>query len=329
MALTIGLNIFDRLHHGHRFLIEKLRNMPNPVVGITDGDLISKNLELREIIQPVDFRERNLRDYLATANHLEHISVAEFSSYKDLLNIEDKCTFVLFDGPCCKEIEIRALAIRFKQMGIKDELVKLTPVRALDGGKISSARIRKGEIDREGNPLRGTTEPARKLPESNRDGLKSPKGELFSVRDGRPEVAVVKKLEKEEPPCVIAVGDVTSVTLIREGFTPDVCVVDGITKRGSYDAQLVGEKEYVIYNPPAMLYPEAWSTMATALEDGYRSIITVEGEEDLMGFPAVLLAKEGSVMLYGQPDEGIVWVPVTEDNQRIANEFLQMMPIIE
>ena len=38
--------------------------------------------------------------------------------------------------------------------------------------------------------------------------------------------------------------------------------------------------------------------------------IVVEGEEDLATLPAILYAPPGSVVVYGQPDEGSVLVKV-------------------
>jgi uncharacterized protein (UPF0218 family) len=55
----------------------------------------------------------------------------------------------------------------------------------------------------------------------------------------------------------------------------------------------------------------------------------VDGEEDLMGFPAVLLAPNGSTVLYGQPDVGIVWIPVNDQTKKITRDLLEEMPIIE
>ncbi|MFW9918582.1 MAG: DUF359 domain-containing protein [Candidatus Thorarchaeota archaeon] len=328
MKMTLALNLFDRLHRGHQILIERLRDMPNPVAGITDGELVSSSLELSQIIQPVDVRVQNLEIYLRKEELSDLIDTKIISSYTDLLQIEGTCKFLLFEGPCCAEIEENALNIRKDRLGIEDEVTTLKPVRALDGDKLSSARIRLGEIDRNGSRLKGTTEHPRRLPDVSRAGLQTPKGEVFSVNEGKPEIAVVEKLLVEKPKCVIAVGDVTSETVISEGFIPDICVVDGITKRGVYPIDISADKEYTIYNPPAAIYPEAWSAMATALEDEGKSLIYVEGEEDLMGFPAVLLAELGSVMLYGQPNVGIVWVPITAENQAIAREFLEQMPLI-
>lgn len=328
MTTTLALNLFDRLHRGHHILLDRLRDMSNPVAGITSGELVSDTLELAQIIQPVDIRVRNLQKYLNEEGLGDVIDIKVIVSTEDLLRIEGKCQFLLFEGPCCADLEETALNIRWERLGIKDRITTLKPVRALDGDKLSSARIRLGEIDRNGAPLKGTTEHPRRLPDNSRMGLQSPKGEVFSVKEGKPEVEVTKRLNHEQPACVIAVGDVTSETIIEEGFIPDVCVLDGITKRGVYRTDISADTKYTIYNPPAVIYPEAWSVMATALSDGGKSLIMVEGEEDLMGFPAVLLAELGSVMLYGQPDVGIVWVQVTEENKRLARSFLEQMPII-
>lgn len=328
MAGTWALNLFDRLHMGHHILLDRLSDMPNPVAALTNDSLISKDLEIAQVIQPIEIRKAVLEDYLKTNDLARIIEIAVLSAPEDLLEIPGETTFLMFDGPCCAEIEEHVLELRMKKLGIKDTFERIKPVRALDGDKMSSARIRMGDIDRKGRPLAGTNEHPRRLPDENRGLLKNPKGVVYSTGEGRPEVAVIKRLHEENPPCVIAVGDVTSATLIAEGYTPDVCVIDGITKRGRFDEKPMAEIEYIVYNPAAMIYPEAWSTMDTAIHDNMKSLIVVEGEEDLIGFPAVLLAKDGSVMLYGQPDVGIVWVPVTEENKRISRELLENMPII-
>lgn len=328
MTETWALNLFDRFHRGHRILLDRLVDMPNPVAGVADITLMSKTLELPQIIQPLGLREQRLSEYLESEDLSDTISVSAVTSYDELQRIPENCTFLMFEGPCCAEIEEHALEIRESMGGIKDNVIKLKPIRAIDGDKLSSARIRLGEIDREGNPLIGTSEHPRKLPDSNRGALQTPKGEVYSVEDGKPETRVTERICAEKPTCVIAVGDVTSSSLIAEGYTPDVCVIDGITKRGEYKSDIQSEKEYMLFNPQATIYPEAWSTIDTAIHDERKSVVLVDGEEDLMGFPAVLLSEHGSVVLYGQPDVGIVWVPVNAENQKLAREFLEMMPLI-
>ena len=328
MPKTYALNLFDRLHEGHRVLLDVLFDMKNPVAVITNGDLISKDIELAGLVQPIEMRENNLRKYLSSASLDSQIQILTMSTKDDLLDIKEESSFLMFEGPCCMEIEETLLAVRKQNLGLNDHIELLKPVKARDNDKLSSARIRKGEIDRKGRALRGTDEPPRRLELSGRSDLKSPKGDVFHVKDGPPEQRVVERIQNECPTIVIAVGDVTCATILDEGYTPEVCVIDGITKRGPYERIFKEDIEYLVYNPPATLYPETWSAIDTAIHDGLHSVVNVEGEEDLMGFPAVLLAPDNSVMLYGQPDVGIIWVPVNQNNKELARTLLNKMPII-
>ncbi len=322
-----ALNLFDRLHMGHHILLDRLSEMPNPIAAITDGELVGHDLELIQIIQPLEHRVRKLEEYLIDSQLDEQIEVTVLDAFDDLIAIDGSTHFIMYVGPCCTEIEAKGLEKR-TSLGFQDTMEYMKPVQAQDGDKLSSARLRKGEVDRQGRVLRGTSEVPRRLELENRSRLQTPKGDVFNVQDGPPEVRVVKRLNEENPHPVIAVGDVTCDTLSKQGYTPDVSIVDGITKRGLFEGDFSGEVEYHIYNPAAVLYPEAWSVVDTAIYDRKKSLIIVDGEEDLMGFPAVLLAPNGAVMVYGQPDVGIVWVPVTEENKKLAQGFLDDMPEI-
>jgi uncharacterized protein (UPF0218 family)/phosphopantetheine adenylyltransferase len=328
MSMTYALNLFDRLHEGHSILIDVLIDMANPIAAIIDGELLGDNLELASIIQPLEIREKNLRKYLSSLSLDSRVEVITLSRIDDLLSIREEVTFLMFEGPCCMEIEETLLTMRKHKLGFDDRIELLKPVKAKDNDKLSSARIRKGEIDRKGRPLCGTREPPRMLEVTDRADLKSPKGDVYHTKDGPPERRVVKRIQDENPNIVIAVGDVTCATVLDEGYTPEVCVVDGITKRGVYERKFKGDIEYLIYNPPATLYPETWSAIDTAIHDGLHSLVCVEGEEDLMGFPAVLLAPEKSVLIYGQPNVGIIWVPINQTNKKLARDLLNKMPII-
>ena len=328
MTKTYALNLFDRLHEGHRILIDVLIDMPNPIAAITDGELLGEDLELSSIIQPIEIRERNLRSYLSSLSFNSKVKVITLSSINDLLSINEEVKFLMFEGPCCMEIEETLLKMRKQKLGFDDHIELLKPVKAADNDKLSSARIRKGEIDRKGRSLRGTKEPPRRLEFTDRDDLKSPKGDVYHIKDGPPEKRVVERIYDENPDIVVAVGDVTCATVLDEGYKPDVSIVDGITKRGVYERKFEGDIEYIVYNPPATLYPETWSAIDTAIWDGLHSLVNVEGEEDLMGFPAVLLAPENSVLIYGQPDVGIIWVPINQTNKQLARDLMSKMPII-
>jgi len=320
-----ALNLFDRLHLGHKLLLERLAAYKDPVATITDGELVGE-LELSQIIQPAEQRARRLREYLIEMDW-NFIGVEVVDKYSKLLDVSTNMHILMYIGPCCDEISTNLLERR-KGLGYSDEMEYLKPVMAQDGHKLASARIRKGEIDREGILLVGTIEPPRKLQDTGREELQKPKGNVFHVADGPPEIRVAERIRKEKPKIVVAVGDVTCATLEDQGIIPGVRIVDGITKRGKYEGQFKAKKEYHVYNPPAVIFPEVWSAIATGIKENDDTLIVVDGEEDLLGFPAVLLAPNGSVMVYGQPDVGIVWVPVTQENKSRAKAFLEMMPIM-
>ncbi len=309
-------------------MLDLLSEMPHPRAVIIDGELIGSTLELRSIIQPLDIRLSALKNYLKSVGLDETISVTVLDSVQNLLSFKDEITFLMFEGPCCAEVKSQILSARTHNLNVHDRFELLKPVRAQDGEPLSSARIRMGAIDREGRRLRGTGEPPRRLEFSGRASASTPKGEIYHVRDGPPEIRVVERLRSECPPRVLTVGDVTSVTVISQGYLPDICIIDGITKRGEFKDRVQLDREYRIFNPPAVIYPESWSVIDTALHDTQRSVIVVEGEEDLLGFPAVILAPEGSVMLYGEPNAGIVWVPVDDKNKALARTLLEQMPVI-
>ncbi|MHA2064234.1 MAG: DUF359 domain-containing protein [Candidatus Thorarchaeota archaeon] len=325
MAGTYALNLFDRFHLGHQALIDRLSDMPNPVAVVTGGEIVGRDLELQCIIQPIEERLARLKEYLADKELDSSITATTMTLFDEVLSIDGATTFLMYQGPCCDDVRSSALD---KRTRYDDVLDYPRPVRAYDGNKLTSARVRRGEIDREGKKLRGTKEPPRRLDFLQRDDLKSPKGDLYHEKDGPPEERVASRIADENPKCVIAVGDVTTATLLEQDYVPDVSIVDGITKRGKFEGTFTGEQEYKFYNPAAVLFPEAWSTIDTAIRDKKKSLLVVDGEEDLMGFPGVLLAPKRSVMLYGQPNAGIVWVPVNKENKSLARALLDKMPII-
>ncbi|MFX1417249.1 MAG: hypothetical protein ACFFC0_10580, partial [Promethearchaeota archaeon] len=206
MGESFALNLFDRFHLGHEALVDKLSDMPGPVAVVTDGEIVGKGLDLENIIQPLDVRLEKLREYLNSEGFSDSVGVMSASHTDHLVAIQNKATFLMYQGPCCDEVKSGALSRRKEELGHDDELIYMKPVRAFDGNKLTSARIRKGEIDRQGKRLRGTKEPPRRLDLSLRSDLKTPKGDIYDKRDGPPENRVVKRILSEAPKLVIAVG---------------------------------------------------------------------------------------------------------------------------
>jgi uncharacterized protein (UPF0218 family) len=80
-----------------------------------------------------------------------------------------------------------------------------------------------------------------------------------------------------------------------------------------------------VTNPPATLSRALLDALRTALDRDDPTVIEVDGEEDLAALPAILATPEGGCVVYGQPGEGMVLVPVTDETQSLARDLLSRM----
>jgi uncharacterized protein (UPF0218 family) len=53
--------------------------------------------------------------------------------------------------------------------------------------------------------------------------------------------------------------------------------------------------------------------------------IFVKGEEDLAALPAMMMAPVGSVIMYGQPDKGVILVRVTESKKAEIKDLFDII----
>lgn len=157
------------------------------------------------------------------------------------------------------------------------------------------------------------------LPRELRPLMKKPLGTLYrgKGRDTIEKFAV----ELGSPTKLISVGDVTTFHLLEVGIIPDICIVDNRTKRKPVSSNVSsrnmdkGYDELSVDNPAGIITDELIKTLCEAFASEKTIRIFVRGEEDLATLPVILLAPLGSVVLYGQPDEGVVFVRVTEEKK--------------
>jgi uncharacterized protein (UPF0218 family) len=158
-----------------------------------------------------------------------------------------------------------------------------------------------------------------KLTPALREVLKKPLGKITKDPSSIPKNKVL-----------ICVGDTASDTVLVAGFRPKLMVYDGMTHRrhvgvskriSSYDA-----KEHRVKNPAGSLEKEVFSLFRRILKAGEPAKVFVEGEEDLTALAAISEAPLASVVVYGQPDEGLVIVDVDE---RIKDKVKTIMKEME
>ncbi|VVB71739.1 Uncharacterised protein [uncultured archaeon] len=171
------------------------------------------------------------------------------------------------------------------------------------------------------------------LPDELRSILKNPLGRLCKG-DGLECVMAMKK-ELSSAKKVAAVGDMTVFYLLKASIVPDLAVVDNKTKRMPIPDHVVANldhdslKTIEVKNPAATLTKELMERIREILSGHERVKIIVDGEEDLATLPAILYAPPGSVVVYGQPNEGSVLVEVTPEKKKQVEEFMKMMIVEE
>jgi uncharacterized protein (UPF0218 family) len=163
------------------------------------------------------------------------------------------------------------------------------------------------------------------LTKDQRRLLKQPLGELISGTPKDCGSRLADVVTKERPVRLVLVGDTVSRNAIQTGIKPDVVVVDRMEKRQravpfDYSARNIFQTR----NLAGTIEVGAWKAIEEAIRIG-NSIVWVDGEEDLLTLPAVLSSPEGSLVVYGQPDDGIVLVRVSAHKKEQLARFVEQM----
>ena len=159
--------------------------------------------------------------------------------------------------------------------------------------------------------------------------LKEPFGTLiqgtFSETMSKLEIIA----EREKPPKIISVGDTVSQNLHEYKVNSQLSITDNKCMRKRIQPRIFPNKNVIhVKNPQGTITEEAITAIQRALESDRQVHIIVDGEEDLLTLIAVLHAPEESLVVYGQPFEGIVVVKVTSEKKVEAREILKSMKTV-
>jgi len=161
------------------------------------------------------------------------------------------------------------------------------------------------------------------LPENLRDQLKEPFGIL--IKDSEITKQSISKYSAQDS-LVITVGDATTDKLIELGITPSIQIVDGLEKRAKRTPPSVKvTTNLTCNNPAAQITQESMDAIKLAFSSPKPVRITVVGEEDLLVLPVCVLAAEDSIVMYGQPNEGLVIVKITSEIKNKAQSIIDLM----
>ncbi len=155
---------------------------------------------------------------------------------------------------------------------------------------------------------------------SDRALLKQPFGTLVPQKDITKQ-KILSMLQGAKK--IISIGDATTERLISFNIIPDIAVIDGVERRSLRGRPINYPAEQMFCNNPAgTISKKALQVLQSALETSFPVMVKVEGEEDMLALPLFIMAPKGSIVLYGQPLEGIVLVNITEEKQNEAKELM-------
>ena len=116
---------------------------------------------------------------------------------------------------------------------------------------------------------------------------------------------------------IITVGDYCSLTL-----PSDIKIFDGKIKREKIKIPPQWRKNCLkVKNPPSTIQKKVWLKIKKAIRENKN--IFVEGEEDLLVIPTVLLSKKNTLVVYGFPGRGICLIEVSVETKKALRELLK------
>lgn len=305
---------FDLLHKGHKKFLQDILNLSGEVlVGITSNEYVSKFKQ--EGIEDFEIRKKLVLDFLASLGVSDRVEIVSINqAYEPLL------TSKFSPRAIAVTLQTKKTAIEIndkrKKLGLPELIIEVIEMeRAEDGEEISSSRIRNGEINREGrlflrDDWRNRT---LKLPISLRSELQKPFGKVLN--------SAPSGLDGNK---IITVGDVTTKLFNEKGVKHFLSIVDFRVKREKKFNRLEDlgfdkdVKKVEVINLHSTITPQLLDAVVQAIKSSERCVILIDGEDDLAVIPCLLLAPLGYLIFYGQADQGLVEISVTEENKEKA-----------
>jgi uncharacterized protein (UPF0218 family) len=162
------------------------------------------------------------------------------------------------------------------------------------------------------------------IPEKTRKELKRPLGELHLDFRRIRELSSGKK--------VISIGDVCTLGLLAMGIRPHLAVFDHKYMRHELAPEFtrILDSNYPepvrISNPAGTLSEEILENAEKLMETG--GAVLIDGEEDLTALAFIKNATDDYVIVYGQPNEGmVVVIPDNKIKKKIEKWLASSMPL--
>lgn len=317
--LALG-GTFDLLHAGHKALLRFAFDRAEKVsIGITSDTFVRSNE--KSFVKNLLERREELDNFMNSEKLITRSQIVLLDDLYGTTLTDNTIEGLVITQETKKGGDLINKA-RSKAGVTPLPLLRFSMLAADDGGPISSTRIRQGEINREGFSYFGFLSSADRfiLPYDLRVELAEVHGKLMSSID---------QIKSSAGETLISVGDETTINFIKNGVKPDLAIVDfRINRKDVFreisDLGYPKDKKFIrVKNEHGTIDASLIKVINSFFSSSSHSaVIKVDGEEDLAVLPVVLLAPLGTKVFYGQPNQGLVLVEVTETEKA---EFLKTL----
>lgn len=152
------------------------------------------------------------------------------------------------------------------------------------------------------------------------------RNEIASVKHRICSVDEIKAFSSNNK--IVAVGDVTTDVLRKNGVDLLLEVVDLKTKRVSNGTFKHEAWSLTISNPAGYITYELMEQIRLALSSGKKTRIEVDGEEDLSVIPIIFYAELNTLVTYGVPDTGIACIEVDDKVKEYTKNLMKRMKVV-
>lgn len=306
---------FDHFHAGHKHFISAAFEASEKVtIGLVAENSLLTDKSFISTIEDYKTRKESVNSFISEMGFPSPFKIVPISDFYGT-TLTDKSIDAIFVTPHGLE---NAEIINKKRIVIDLPEIEISLVEFLRGEDqeiISSTRIRGGEIDRDGFPYIKLFEDTLFLPDELRSSVKILGETKRNIED----------IEYVGYPFLISVGDETTLNFLKAGIIPNICVVDFKIQRKSLENPLF-KADVEIENQPGEIQSTAVTVIKSAIDsmiNGKKTKIKVNGEEDLLVMPLVMLAPLGSLIVYGQPGLGVDVVEASEEKKEKTAKLLK------
>lgn len=298
---VIGLGgTFDHFHTGHQAFLDFAAQQGGLLkIGLT-ADAMVKSKPWSATIQPYPARKQAVTKYCSEQGYPYQIvtltdpmgpAVTDSSMY-GLALTED----TLANGQRINQLR--------KKLNLRPLETFVCPLTLDEAGQpISSRRIRAGQINRAGQVYASMCTDIVQLTEAQRQFFSQPQGEVITKPVATPT---------NVPQWVV--GDTTIAAFLANDWPFDGGVYDLKEQRQPVSNPVLTSLEPInsVINPAGTITPELFSVLQSIKLSQKPQYLFVDGEEDLAAVALVLTLPLESVVYYGQPNQGIIAMKVTE-----------------